>query len=188
MGRSFFSAPEGYDHPLGGGREVWFGFHQSVRPAMWKMMLNIDGKNKNPVFSLPSFFFFFKFLTQKQKSKVHIPHITKYWKMPNTHSLFFVIQFLVVYSHKSILPFHFCSWGSWIIISSLHVTVFIEFLHMIFPLFIWRNVMTLLDKTLTCFLIDACQTLFVSIAMMGSGRLTSCCTEGLMFSWIPSVV
>lgn len=46
MGRSFFSAPEGYDHPLGGGREVWFGFHQSVRPAMWKMMLNIDGKNQ----------------------------------------------------------------------------------------------------------------------------------------------
>uniref|UniRef100_A0A669ERJ9 Argonaute RISC catalytic component 3a n=1 Tax=Oreochromis niloticus TaxID=8128 RepID=A0A669ERJ9_ORENI len=42
VGRSFFSAPEGYDHPLGGGREVWFGFHQSVRPAMWKMMLNID--------------------------------------------------------------------------------------------------------------------------------------------------
>uniref|UniRef100_A0A8C6Z6K3 Protein argonaute-3 n=1 Tax=Nothoprocta perdicaria TaxID=30464 RepID=A0A8C6Z6K3_NOTPE len=39
VGRSFFSAPEGYDHPLGGGREVWFGFHQSVRPAMWKMMV-----------------------------------------------------------------------------------------------------------------------------------------------------
>ena len=44
VGRSFFSAPEGYDHPLGGGREVWFGFHQSVRPSQWKMMLNIDGK------------------------------------------------------------------------------------------------------------------------------------------------
>lgn len=44
VGRSFFSPPEGYYHPLGGGREVWFGFHQSVRPAMWKMMLNIDGK------------------------------------------------------------------------------------------------------------------------------------------------
>lgn len=44
MGRSFFSPPEGYYHPLGGGREVWFGFHQSVRPAMWNMMLNIDGK------------------------------------------------------------------------------------------------------------------------------------------------
>lgn len=46
MGRSFFSPPEGYYHPLGGGREVWFGFHQSVRPAMWNMMLNIDGTNR----------------------------------------------------------------------------------------------------------------------------------------------
>ena len=43
VGRSFFSAPDGYYHPLGGGREVWFGFHQSVRPSQWKMMLNIDG-------------------------------------------------------------------------------------------------------------------------------------------------
>ncbi|XP_078662873.1 protein argonaute-2-like isoform X3 [Branchiostoma floridae x Branchiostoma belcheri] len=42
VGRSFFSSPEGYSHPLGGGREVWFGFHQSVRPSQWKMMLNID--------------------------------------------------------------------------------------------------------------------------------------------------
>lgn len=22
---------------------MWFGFHQSVRPSLWKMMLNIDG-------------------------------------------------------------------------------------------------------------------------------------------------
>ena len=50
VGRSFFSPPEGYYHPLGGGREVWFGFHQSVRPAMWKMMLNIDGD----VFFMPA--------------------------------------------------------------------------------------------------------------------------------------
>lgn len=42
VGRSFFSAPEGYTPPLGGGREVWFGFHQSMRPSQWKMMLNID--------------------------------------------------------------------------------------------------------------------------------------------------
>ncbi|CAH1772409.1 unnamed protein product [Owenia fusiformis] len=42
VGRSFFSQPEGYNHPLGGGREVWFGFHQSIRPTLWKMMLNID--------------------------------------------------------------------------------------------------------------------------------------------------
>jgi hypothetical protein len=43
VGRSFFSSPENYYHPLGGGREVWFGFHQSIRPSQWKMMLNIDG-------------------------------------------------------------------------------------------------------------------------------------------------
>lgn len=43
VGRSFFQPPTGYDvHPLGGGREVWFGFHQSIRPSHWKMMLNID--------------------------------------------------------------------------------------------------------------------------------------------------
>lgn len=42
VGRSFFSTPDGYNHPLGGGREVWFGFHQSVRPSNWKMTLNID--------------------------------------------------------------------------------------------------------------------------------------------------
>lgn len=44
VGRSFFTASEGCSNPLGGGREVWFGFHQSVRPSLWKMMLNIDGK------------------------------------------------------------------------------------------------------------------------------------------------
>lgn len=42
VGRSFFSTPDGYYHPLGGGREVWFGFHQSVRPSQWKTTLNID--------------------------------------------------------------------------------------------------------------------------------------------------
>ena len=43
VGRSFCSPPEGYYHPLESGHEVWFGFHQSVRPSQWKMMLNIDG-------------------------------------------------------------------------------------------------------------------------------------------------
>jgi len=37
VGRSFFTASEGCSNPLGGGREVWFGFHQSVRPSLWKM-------------------------------------------------------------------------------------------------------------------------------------------------------
>ncbi|XP_026820785.1 protein argonaute-2-like [Rhopalosiphum maidis] len=42
VGQSYFSSPEGERHLLGGGREVWQGFHQSVRPSHWKMMLNID--------------------------------------------------------------------------------------------------------------------------------------------------
>jgi len=45
LARSFFTPPEGCEHPLGGGREVWFGFHQSVQPSHWKMMLNIDGRH-----------------------------------------------------------------------------------------------------------------------------------------------
>jgi hypothetical protein len=30
-------------HCLGGGREVWFGYHQSLLPSQWKMTLNVDG-------------------------------------------------------------------------------------------------------------------------------------------------
>ena len=42
VGRSFFTEP---DRPfaLGGGKEVWSGYYQSVRPTMgWKLMLNVD--------------------------------------------------------------------------------------------------------------------------------------------------
>lgn len=50
VGRSFFAPPDHRDvHPLGGGREVWFGFHQSIRPSQWKMMMNIDGVFMNSV-------------------------------------------------------------------------------------------------------------------------------------------
>jgi len=42
VGRSFYSPPTDYYNPLGGGREVWFGYHQSVRPSHWNMSLNID--------------------------------------------------------------------------------------------------------------------------------------------------
>ena len=45
VGRSFFSPPDRTSIPLEGGREVWFGFHQSIRPSQWKMMLNIDGES-----------------------------------------------------------------------------------------------------------------------------------------------
>jgi eukaryotic translation initiation factor 2C len=43
VGRSFFTPPKNnIDNGLGGGREVWFGYHQSVRVSRWKMTLNID--------------------------------------------------------------------------------------------------------------------------------------------------
>ncbi|XP_023211215.1 protein argonaute-2-like [Centruroides sculpturatus] len=43
VGRSLFYQPSPDDlHPLGGGREIWFGYYQSVRPTAWKMMVNID--------------------------------------------------------------------------------------------------------------------------------------------------
>ncbi|KFM79527.1 Protein argonaute-3, partial [Stegodyphus mimosarum] len=43
VGRSFFYPPHPDDiHPLGGGREIWFGYHQSLRLGQWKPMVNID--------------------------------------------------------------------------------------------------------------------------------------------------
>ncbi|KAL1447567.1 hypothetical protein MTO96_044249 [Rhipicephalus appendiculatus] len=43
VGRSFFKPPPPNEaHSLGGGREVWFGYYTSVRPAQWKPMLNVD--------------------------------------------------------------------------------------------------------------------------------------------------
>jgi eukaryotic translation initiation factor 2C len=46
IGRSFFSPPVRNMNSanLECGREVWFGFHQSVRPSEWKMLVNIDCK------------------------------------------------------------------------------------------------------------------------------------------------
>jgi len=44
VGRSFFSPPDRQSLSLESGREVWFGFHQSIRPSQWNMMLNIDGE------------------------------------------------------------------------------------------------------------------------------------------------
>ncbi|KAH7949228.1 hypothetical protein HPB49_006616 [Dermacentor silvarum] len=43
VGRSFFKVPPPHElNALGGGREVWFGYYTSVRPAQWKPMLNVD--------------------------------------------------------------------------------------------------------------------------------------------------
>ncbi|XP_077508038.1 protein argonaute-4-like [Amblyomma americanum] len=43
VGRPFFKPPSPNDYnTLGGGREVWFGYYTSVRPAQWKPMLDVD--------------------------------------------------------------------------------------------------------------------------------------------------
>ncbi|XP_067142812.1 protein argonaute-2-like [Centruroides vittatus] len=43
VGRSFFIKPHMDEVPLlGGGREIWFGHHQSMQLCQWKPMLNID--------------------------------------------------------------------------------------------------------------------------------------------------
>ena len=45
VGRSFFTQPRATEcTPLGGGREVWYGYYQSVCPTMWSMTLNLDCK------------------------------------------------------------------------------------------------------------------------------------------------
>merc|ERR1712157_286365 len=43
VGRNFFAKNQGKGlKSLGKGREIWFGFHQSLRPCSGRMMLNID--------------------------------------------------------------------------------------------------------------------------------------------------
>ncbi|KAG8185286.1 hypothetical protein JTE90_023895 [Oedothorax gibbosus] len=43
VGRSFFYPPNPSDvHPLGGGKEIWFGYHQSLRLGQWKPTVNLD--------------------------------------------------------------------------------------------------------------------------------------------------
>jgi len=42
IGKNFFSSPESTSHQLGGGLEVWLGYHQSVNPSHWEMQMNID--------------------------------------------------------------------------------------------------------------------------------------------------
>ena len=42
VGRNFFLKQQKQAKELGVGREIWFGFHQSLRPCEGTMMLNID--------------------------------------------------------------------------------------------------------------------------------------------------
>ncbi|GFR09599.1 protein argonaute-4, partial [Trichonephila clavata] len=43
VGRSFFYPPDPqHVTPLGGGKEIWFGYHQSLRLGQWKPVVNLD--------------------------------------------------------------------------------------------------------------------------------------------------
>jgi len=78
LARSFFTPPEGCEHPLGGGREVWFGFHQSVQPSHWKMMLNIDGRPalRSPLRTLLYDFVFTAFMWHIIAFRLRMWHVT----------------------------------------------------------------------------------------------------------------
>jgi eukaryotic translation initiation factor 2C len=74
VGRSFFSPPQiEFNNPLGGGREVWFGFHQSVRPSQWKMSLNIDVSATAFYKSQPVIEFLIEVLDFKNNEEQHKP-------------------------------------------------------------------------------------------------------------------
>jgi len=45
IGYSFYFPPKDNNYPLGGGREIWFGFHQLVQPSQWTMTLTLDGNS-----------------------------------------------------------------------------------------------------------------------------------------------
>ncbi|CAL1287887.1 unnamed protein product [Larinioides sclopetarius] len=43
IGRSFYFPPAPQNiHPLGGGLDIWFGYHQSTRLGQWKPLVNIN--------------------------------------------------------------------------------------------------------------------------------------------------
>jgi len=42
VGRNFFKVQQKACQDLGMGKEIWFGFHQSLRPCQRRMMLNVD--------------------------------------------------------------------------------------------------------------------------------------------------
>ncbi|XP_077504677.1 uncharacterized protein LOC144114667 [Amblyomma americanum] len=68
VGRSFFRPPGPNEYnDLGGGREVWFGYYTSVRPAQWKPMLNVDMSATTFYESLPLVDFMCRFLSDSRR-------------------------------------------------------------------------------------------------------------------------
>ena len=44
VGRSYFSTDARSGFPLGEGKELRFGYYQSIRPTMWSMVINVDSE------------------------------------------------------------------------------------------------------------------------------------------------
>ncbi|XP_077489284.1 protein argonaute-2-like [Amblyomma americanum] len=69
VGRSFFRPPGPNEYnDLGGGREVWFGYYTSVRPAQWKPMLNVDMSATAFYESLPLVDFMCRFFSDSRRA------------------------------------------------------------------------------------------------------------------------
>lgn len=73
IGRSFFTPPRNPNEApyLGNGREVWFGYYQSLRPGQWKPMLNID-KSATTFYSAQSVLDFIGELINKNPNAIMI--------------------------------------------------------------------------------------------------------------------
>ncbi|XP_037522356.1 protein argonaute-2 isoform X1 [Rhipicephalus sanguineus] len=68
VGRSMFKAPlPNMNSSIGGGHEVWFGYHTSVRPAQWKPLLNVDRSATAFYEAIPVIEFMCKLLSGSQR-------------------------------------------------------------------------------------------------------------------------
>uniref|UniRef100_A0A131YKF2 Eukaryotic translation initiation factor 2C n=1 Tax=Rhipicephalus appendiculatus TaxID=34631 RepID=A0A131YKF2_RHIAP len=68
VGRSMFKAPTpNMNSSIGGGHEVWFGYHTSVRPAQWKPLLNVDRSATAFYEAIPVIEFMCKLLSGSQR-------------------------------------------------------------------------------------------------------------------------
>ncbi|XP_067123336.1 protein argonaute-2-like [Centruroides vittatus] len=72
VGRSFFQKPRAEEvPPLSGGREIWFGHHQSMRISQWKPMLNIDMSATTFYKSGPVINYMLEILYPKEENKMN---------------------------------------------------------------------------------------------------------------------
>lgn len=68
VGRSMYKVPPpNVNSSIGGGHEVWFGFHTSVRAAQWKPLLNVDRSATAFYEAIPVIDFMCKLLSGSQR-------------------------------------------------------------------------------------------------------------------------